>query len=446
MGLKRPNKLLEKSQKKRNRKGKKCKHVSSWIKLPYPAIVKVLENLSDNERVHSAQVCQSWKHAFQSPRLWRTRHFIFGGPKANASGSKALAFVRTKGRYLQRVFVSCHHITSNTCESITNTLDTFVSHLKDADLEEFHISGLELDRFWKYSHLRENVADSLLKLLRAKRNLKVLELTQAQFGLLPGTKVLQTVSQACGTKLCRLLLEDFFHSYLAVFDLEQFRMALQSFSNLTVVSLNYCCIYDELIKGWAESLRGKLSTLRLKACDNEAHAHTINDSSWKALVLSCPNLILDLSIVGIGPASSLVPILAPNAPLTTLHIWSGYDNDLPLQLNDTLNHIASNYRIRLTSLDLDFDNYQDDIDDALIRVVAHCRNLKHLKLKAVSSTRVASAICQLVRERQTVLTSADIMLCAISDPSMELLRDLREDMESLAQERGISLVLQNDLF
>ncbi|RUS81601.1 hypothetical protein EGW08_010614 [Elysia chlorotica] len=376
--------------KKKTRKGKKRKHVNSWVKLPYPAMEKVLENLTDCEKFRTAQVCQSWKHAFQNPRLWRTRHFEFGGPKANASGSKALAFVRTKGQYLQRVFVTCHHVTSNTCENITHTLEAFVSHLEDADLEEFHISGLELDRFWKYGHLRAKVADSLLELLRQKRNLKVLELSQAQLGLLPGAEILQTVAQACGTKLCKLLLEDFFHSYLAVFDLDQFKTALQSFSNLTVVSLNYCCIYDELIKTWAETLKGKLETLRIKACDNEAHAHTISDWSWKALVLSCPNLILDLSIVGIGPASSLIPILAPHAPLTSLHIWSGYDNDIPLQ--------------------------------------------------------VASAIYELIRERQTVLTSADIMLCAVSDPSMELLRDLREEMQSLAQERGISLVLQNDLF
>ncbi|GFR81894.1 F-box only protein 39 [Elysia marginata] len=448
MGRKKILKPQSETQIKRKMHDRRTKgsRVSSWVKLPYPAIVQVLHNLTDSERVLSAQVCRSWKQAFQNPGLWRTRHFEFGGSKANSSGQKALAFVRTKGVYLRKVFVSCRHITSNTSETITSTLEKFVPHLREADLENFHITGLELDRFWKYYHLRGKVAESLLQLLQRAKNLKVLEVSLAQFDLLPGTEILQAVSEACATKLSMLLLEDFYHSHLAVNELGDFRLALQSFTNLTVVSLNYCCVYDDLIKHWALSLRGKLTSLHIKACDNESHAHTVSDSSWRSLELACPNLTLDLSTVGIGPAASLIPILAPNAPVTILHIWSGYDNDNSLQLNDTINHIAGCYKSCLKSLHLDFDNYQDDIDDALIHLVTSCRNLKHLQLKAICSTRVAATICELIRARQSVLSSANIMLCAVSDHNMDHLRELREDMESLARERGVSLVLHNDLF
>lgn len=424
----------------------KNRHNYSWIKLPYPAIVNVLQNLTDGERVLTAQVCRSWKQAFQNPTLWRTRHFELGGSKANSSGIKALAFVKSKGSCLRKVFVSCRHITSNTCENIANTLEPFILYLKEANLEEFHILGLELDRFWKYYHLRGKVAESLMELLCRTRNLKVLEISLAQFDLLPGTEILQTVAQTCGTKLNSLLLEDFYHGHLAVFELSSFRNAIQCFTNLAVVSLNYCCLYDELINHWAQSLKGKLASLRIKACDNEPHAHTINNLSWKSLGLACPDMTLDLSIVGIGPANSLLPILASQAPLTSLHIWSGYDNDVSLQLNDTIYHIASSYKNCLKSLHLDFDNYQDDIDESLINLVTSCGNLKHLRLKAICSTRVANAICHLIRARQTVLTSANIMLCAVSDHNLDLLRELREDMESLARERGVNLVLHNDLF
>ncbi|GFN82442.1 hypothetical protein PoB_000894800 [Plakobranchus ocellatus] len=381
MGRRKPEARVKK---KISREIRKRKNLSSWFKLPYPAIVKVMENLSDSERVNTAQVCKTWKDAFQNPGLWRTRHFELGGPKASSLGQNALAFVSSKGHFLERVSVTCRHITSNTCESITGTLEPFVACLGEADLKEFRIYGLELDRFWKYAHLRGKVADSLRNLLCGKRNLQVLEISLAQFGLLPGTEVLETVSQGCGSKLSRLLLEDFFHSRLAVFEFNRFRTVVQ--------------------------------------------------------------LLVDISIVGIGLSNSLVPILSPQIPLTSLYIWSGYDNDIPLQLSDTLNHIASSYATRLRSLHIDFDNYHDDIDEALIRVVAYCRNLRHLQIKANSSVMVANAVCQLVRERQTLLTSVDIMLCDMSDPDMEHLRDLREEMEPLAQEQGISLILHNDLF
>ncbi|XP_012943917.1 F-box only protein 39 [Aplysia californica] len=431
------------------KKGRKAHRVcrnNTWSELPYPALVEVYRNLHDKDRVAAAQVCHMWGKAFTNPALWRSKHFVLGGSKANSSGQRAVVFAQKMGPCLRHVYIKCRHLTSNTCETIASSLEQFCSNLEHSRLEHLVIRELELDRFWKHAHLRPKVAQCLQNMLRSQRNLQLLDLSTAQFGVLPGSEVLAAASEGSGSKISCLELPDFFHTQLAAFEIPAYVKAILGFSNLQQINLNYCCLSDHIVEQWAKVLAGKLEDLEIRVCSNEPHTHRISNESWSLLKAACPRLTVDMSILGIGPASSVIPILAPPIPLVYLHYWSGHDGDTELGLHSTLRHIAAHYASSLKQLSLDFDNLHDRINEQLIALVARCRRLTSLRIKAIADVQVADTICQMIQERENCLRDVSIMLCDLAEPELELLQDLRERLAPFVESRDINITLRNDMF
>ncbi|CAL1530761.1 unnamed protein product [Lymnaea stagnalis] len=304
----------------------------SWTKLPYLVLVEIYRNLSEIDKVAMAQVCPEWWNAFKSPVLWRTKHFIFGGPDAKNAGKRAVQYAEMLGSYLQEVSISCRHVTSNTCNVITETLEAFAKCLSNARLRHFQIEDLELDRFWKYAHLRFNIENCLVTFFQGQHNLEVVTLASAQIALLSGTEILEALLKSSGHSIRILELMDFFHGRLAAYQLSRFVLTMSGFSNLEKVTLNYCCVCNELLQHWAKSLQGKLRHLTIKAGADEPHSHTLTNETWQRLVAACPKLTVEVALFGIAHANAVIPMLSPYIPLVGFTMWSGYDDDIEWQV------------------------------------------------------------------------------------------------------------------
>lgn len=431
---------------KKRQSTNRISHSNPWSSLPYPALVEIYRHLKDKDRGCAAQVCQTWEGAFNNPTLWRKKTFDLGGSKANSSSEQCILFAEKMGQHLRDVQILCRHITSNTCQSVTSSLENICSQLEQASLERLIIRDLELDSFWRHANLRPKIAEVLGRLLSSQEHIQILEISSAQFGLLPGSEVLIAASKGSGPTVEDLDLHSFFHSQLAPFKLPLYVTAILKFTNLSKITIHYCCLSDQIICEWARLLAGKLTDLRIRVCSNEAHDHQISNESWALLKTSCPQLTIEMTILGIGQSSSVLPILAPEIPLIHLHYWSGNDIDTELDLSSTLRHISGNFAQSLQQLSLDCDNIHDRVNEALFTIVARCRKLMSFTIKIIADVEVASTICQMVKERKGSLRNLDIMLCDLSEPELEELQELRESLGSFLDESDMSIILRNDLY
>jgi len=317
----------------------------NWVNLPDVVLVDVFKYLADADRLNASQVCKSWAQIFGSPCLWRTRSFEMGGYRAQINGTKACQFAENFGSYLRYLSITCSHPSYYTCKLFQKSIDQLFATLKEGETQliEFEMCRLELERYWKYDTPKEKLVSVFSKFLKTQRRMKCFDMSSAQLPAYGGCRVLDAVAYQSGSSIQDLLIEDFFHSRLSVYQVKKFHKTMSKFTALKYVALNYNCLSDEVLDIFAKSLPGKLTFLNIKVFRYDPHMHRISGLAWKQLVRACPRLRVAVWIESIGMHNEIIPILAKEAPIKDIHIWSGYDDDHDWRLADTIDHITESY-------------------------------------------------------------------------------------------------------
>lgn len=317
-----------------------------WVNLPDVVMIEVFKYLPDADRARAAQVCSGWSRIFDSPCLWRARYFELGGYRAMQHGVKACKFAENFGQYLRYLSISCSHPSYYTCRLFQKSIDEFFGVLKEAgtQLIEFELCRLELERYWKYDTPKEKLISIFSKFMRTQRRLRSFDMSSAQLPAFGGCRILDAIANHSGSGVQDLLIDDFFHSRLAVYQVKKFQKVIGKFTNLKYLSLNYNCLSEEILETFTRSLQGKLHFMNIKVFRSDPHLHRISGVTWKLLTRACPRLRVAFWFESIGSYTEIAPILLKEIPVKDIHIWSGYDDDQNWRLAEVIDHITEAYQ------------------------------------------------------------------------------------------------------
>ena len=316
-----------------------------WANLPDVVLTEVFKYLPDKDKLNAALVCTSWYNIFESPCLWRRRHFDMGGFKAQINGIKACKFAERFGQYLRYLSMTCSHPSFHTCKQFQATIEELFGKLKDEEtqLHDFEFCRLELERYWKYDTPRERVIGTFSKFFKTQKAMQCFDMSYSQFPTYGGCRILDSIGCQSGDTITDLMLEDFFHSRLPVYQAKKYKKCIGRFTNVRYLALNYNCISEEIIEQFSKTLSRKLEYLNIKIFRNDPHFHRISGYTWKMLRRACSKLKVSLWFESIGSYSEIAPILASEIPVRDIHIWTGYDEDMNWRLGQTVDLISDLY-------------------------------------------------------------------------------------------------------
>ncbi|XP_046351550.1 F-box only protein 39-like [Haliotis rufescens] len=418
---------------------------STWVYLPDTALIEIYCHLHDQDRANMALVCRSWLRAFHAPCLWRHRSVELGGYRAVISGVRACSFADQHGKYLRHLILYCNHPSNHTSKVVQKNIDSFLQKIQDCRLVSFDLERLELDRFWKFDHLREKVVESLCRFFRSQRHIEEFDMSSAQCSLTNGCKLLESLGNSSGHVLKTLGIEDFFHTRLAIYQVKRFKHTMGTFTALQDLSINYSCLSEDILHILNKNLAGKLTRILIKVYKPDPHFHRISGRTWKLLKTSCPDLTVEVWFESIGMSSEVIPILVPEMPLQDMHMWSGYDDDTDWNLSETLNYLGVHHKKTLQSLSLELDNNQEYVDDILVRMLSRCTCLHELTINAVLHVFTIEAICEMIQENKIFLQVLHVTVCGLTDTEWAELSYLREKFTPMLKERHVDFKLQSDL-
>ena len=246
---------------------------SKWTSLPDVVLIEIFKYLPDRDRARAALVNEQWNRIFESPCLWRCRHFEMGGLRALKNGYKACKFADSFGQHLQRLFITCSHPSYHTCKLFQKSIEEFFGKLKErgTQLTEFELCRLELDRYWKYETPKEKLITTFSKFLRTQQRIICIDLSSAQFPVAGGIRILDAIAHQSGSVMQDMLIEDFFHPRVTVFSIKKYQKVLGKYTNLKYLALNYNCFSEETIETLAKALRNKLEFLNIKIMRHDPH-------------------------------------------------------------------------------------------------------------------------------------------------------------------------------
>lgn len=316
---------------------------SRWVNIPDVVMIEIYKYLKDKDRAAAAITCKAWGRLFKTPCLWRSRHFEMGGYKAHSNGSRACGFANLFGSYVKYLSISCSHPSYHTTKIFQKAIDDVFGRMRNAQLMEFELERLELERYWKYETPRDRLISCFVRFFKSQKYIRTFDMTAAQCNLEGGIKLLQALGSSSGEKIEDLFIEDFFHSRIAVFQSDRYREAIYKFTNLTYLGINYNCLSDEIVDALSKTVEGKLECINIKVYKNDPHFHIISRNSWSLLRRKCPNLKVTVWFESIGHSTDIVPVLTKDIPLKDLHIWTGYDDEVEWRLGTTLDHIGSSF-------------------------------------------------------------------------------------------------------
>ncbi|XP_041348758.1 F-box only protein 39-like [Gigantopelta aegis] len=416
-----------------------------WSCLPDTALVEIYLCLPDHDRLSMSLTCKNWNNVFSYPCLWRTRYIELGGYKAISAGERACKFADSHGDHVRYLFLSCTHPSSHSCKVIQMTIDNFLFKIQNAKLLHFELVRLNLDRFWKFEHLKEKIVHSFARFLLGQRNMLNFDMGDAHFSLTSGCRILEAIGSASGSTIKDLDIEDFFHSRLAMFQVKRFRNAFAMFTNLSCLSLNYNCLSDEIFECLAKTLAGKLKNISCTIYRTDPHYHRISSFSWKNLKAVCPSLTVDFWFESIGMSVDINRILVPEAPVREMHLWTGFDDSADWQLGDTINHIAAHHKqIGLISMEL--DNNRESVDGPLVAMVRECKGLRELYVNAVLAVATIDEICELQTDGKIDLHTFHVTTCGLTELECAELLFIKEKHLPVMQQRGLDFKMSSDYY
>lgn len=273
-----------------------------WANRPDVCLRQVYWWLRDRDRVKAALVCRHWHHVMHSPSLWRVRNFNFSGRISRTRRSE----LETHGSYLEDLEIGFSHpLNSLVSRRFQQTLRTSLVALCKTG-GRLTVNHMELDRAAWCRSVRNSLVCSLTFYLhREGSHLGYLSLRGARLNLPQGLEVLEAVAAAqqhihLGRRpgITHLNLEDFSQT-LAVFISPAFPQVMNCFQGLCTLTLNYCCVLDELLAALSaagRSLGGSLQTFTIRCHIHEPHIQVVWGDAWSHLAQHCPDLRVQITV------------------------------------------------------------------------------------------------------------------------------------------------------
>uniref|UniRef100_A0A674BVC8 F-box protein 39 n=1 Tax=Salmo trutta TaxID=8032 RepID=A0A674BVC8_SALTR len=289
------------------------KSLMGWANLLGVCLRQVYWWLRDRDRVKAALVCRHWHHVMRSPSLWRVRNLNFSGCISRTRRSEletAVCYAKTHGSYLEDLEIGFFHpLNSLVSRRFQQTLRTSLAALRKTGgrLRRLTVNHMELDRAAWCRSVRNSLVCSLTFYLhREGSHLGYLSLRGARLNLPQGLEVLEAVAAAqkhihLGRQpgITHLNLEDFFSQTLAVFISPAFPQVMNCFQGLCTLTLNYCCVLDELLaplSAAGRSLGGSLQTFTIRCHIHEPHIQVVWGDAWSHLAQHCPDIRVQITV------------------------------------------------------------------------------------------------------------------------------------------------------
>ena len=164
-----------------------------WSLLPDVVLTIIFGCLSDVNRHRMALVCSRWSRVFNSPCLWRHRHYQFGGvcSSRDTAPQRAIGFARKHGHALRYLRFECEHPNFNLCKQFQKTATHFFStlRLRNCRLDTFVMRELHIDTHWHCNFTRGRLVTALTRFLKRQTALELFAMSNANFGVNNGFKV-----------------------------------------------------------------------------------------------------------------------------------------------------------------------------------------------------------------------------------------------------------------
>lgn len=323
----------------------KRKRPPDWKQIPTVVLVKIYFFLPLQQRLNASSTCKRWRQAVFSPHLWPTmsfdcslkkqllfrtqlfartlRHTVLHlnchSPSALRNGLRVLESLKSNDRIQSFALSPSHNNVCWTEDAPNNLLDKYVSAIETICLNAKNLTHFSLGcmeelidhadtflfllanrpshqrrRDWSSSASSNNFRDALDEKSETRQYLS-LELQTLKSLHLASVK-----------------------TNLEVYGLIDLQASLfQPFKNLQILSLDYDYLSNQLLQTLSSPGRSPLQRFHIHVHSYEEETPPILDRSWRNLVLTSPNLEVDLVILHSFEAiQNLLLILRPSLPLT----------------------------------------------------------------------------------------------------------------------------------
>lgn len=136
-----------------------------------------------------------------------------------------------------------------------------------------------------------------LSIYSGQRNLEILSLLNADFGVTDVLRLLGTVVKGSGEHLISLDLRGAFREWQAPHDNPRYLRLLGRFHALTLLKLDYPALSNHALNALANGASKTLKSLYISVRDSDSRQHMVADAAWRNLVLACPDLTVSYTIV-----------------------------------------------------------------------------------------------------------------------------------------------------
>ncbi|KAM7000664.1 F-box/LRR-repeat protein 3 isoform 2-T2 [Tautogolabrus adspersus] len=317
-----------------------------WGNLPHYVVLQIFQHLSLVDRARASSVCRCWNDVFHTPDLWRRFEFELNQPATSYLRSThpdlIQQIIKKHAQHLQYVSFKAH----------------FVSALTVVFVNSKSLSSIKIDD--------TPVDDPSLKVLVANNSdtLKLLKMSSCPH--------VSPAGILCVADQCHGLRE---------------------------LALNYHLLSDELLLALSSEKHVHLEHLRIDVVSEnpgQMHFHTIQRSSWEALVRHSPkvNIVMYFFLY----EEEFEPFFREETPVTHLYFGRAVSKEM-------LGRIGLNCP-RLVELVVCANGLQP-LDEELIRIAERCKSLTAIGLGECEVT--CSGFVEFVKMCGGRLTQLSIM-------------------------------------
>ncbi|XP_059171242.1 F-box/LRR-repeat protein 21-like [Physella acuta] len=319
---------------------------TDWSRLPYPALLLVFQQLDVIDRCHAYLTCRAWLHKLSPPSLWRSCHFTLHPTTADTSPQ----FPVILGESLRHLQVDCSD------DSRTKVVyDLLESMLQAGNQRLVTVSLTSMRRLQPdFIHATPDLVKHLATLLANQRQLRVLDLTNADLTINQGVQLLAAARNTIHT----LAIDNLFFTWFDYSLIKDIEDAIFRFTNLKDLEINYDCLRDSLLYGLAKTARNKLQTIKIVVSNNYTIEEVTTSAAWLNLTSACPHLkvvfVIELEN-DMCADDDLINALTPSMPLHALHFTAG--TELTHLTEETFEYIGDTFKNSLRHVQIKYESY-----------------------------------------------------------------------------------------
>ncbi|KAH0950529.1 hypothetical protein HN011_001499 [Eciton burchellii] len=421
-----------------------------WDQLPELILTQIFSHLNRVDRANVGQVCRSWNRTLSSPVLWRSvtvlidRDLRGDFPLAGELAAKYGQHMRNLELSFSRPYILPRQtrITRNTqAEAGADFLA--IVRAKDVQLRQLTLTNWVFGYKWGN---RGILLCALANFLRGQRNLKILSLLNADFGVTDILRLLGTVAKGSGEHLIFLDLRGAFREWQAPHDNPRYLRLLGRFHALTVLKLDYPALSNHALGALANGASKTLKNLYVSVRDSDSRQHMVSDAAWRNLVLACPELTVSYTIVNISHYEDMYYLLLPSVPLAKFHMFSGHvwDQSRSRNFRSTIGLLITQYTATLVEVTLQLRNNRESLDDLLICMLIRCKSLTRLQYDGIiRSLETLREICQLQAENKTRFKTIHVKPRNINIQNRAILNNINYQYDRKMHEQGVDFRIED---